>query len=348
MIKQEKVNQSKRFSNNKDVIIWALDPLQDPNEAKNLIKELRTWSSHLGCDVQPVAVFGSLTKAFPFSWENNTERLAQEIVGRYLKKAQCKDFLSPNMVFAATLSNRKMASELSKYAESKKAIMIFANTRAKKTWNPFRMGGFAETLIATSRVPVLLLNPTAQPSSKISSILFPTEFSRESKTALINLAPWAKAFNSKILIYNQVENFPFYPMDFSGTLPPVDTATITKDVEKSRTKKAHAWIQLLEERDLNCSALVSRQKKYLSADILDIANKNQINLIALASNSGPVSQTLLGGVAQDVLLQAKCPVLIFHKPKAVRKQAATKKHIVSQKIYDRKPNPRSVNSQRIT
>ncbi|MGE0633895.1 MAG: universal stress protein [Pseudobdellovibrionaceae bacterium] len=337
------MNLPKRYSKNENVIIWAIDPSQDPSEAKNLIKELRTWARHLNCEIQPVSVFSksvlSLTKKLPIPWEGNADKFAREAVGLYLKQTQCTEFLPPKIIFASTLSNRKMASVLAKHAESENALMIFAYTRAKKTWNPFRLGGFAETLVATSRVPVLLLNPSARPSSKISSILFPTEFSHESKNALLNLAPLAKNFDSQVLIYSQIENFPLYPMpiSFNGTVPPMmDIASTLRQVEESRTKKAQRWVHLLEGQGIDCSHLIRRQRKNLSADILDIANKNKVNLIAMASLSGPVSQALLGGVARDLLLEAKCPVLIFHKTKVAKMRPATQKQFANKRTQGKK------------
>ncbi len=318
-------------SNKKNKIIWSVDPTQNPAEAKNIIKELKIWAKHLKCEVQPVSIFSKSTLNFPiemaFPWKDKLQEVAQRSITRYLKKTQAKGFLPPELVFVPALSNRKMASEMAKYAEKRNAQLIFANTRAKKTWNPFRLGGFAETLVATSRVPVLLLNPSSVPSSKIPSILFPTDFSQDSKNALVKLEPWAKAFNSKIFLYDQVETPNIYPSDFSGIgqAQTRNMESMIKDVEKSRLKKGAEWSALLEEQNIKSSLLVQRQRKHLAADILEAAKKNKASLIAIASRSGPVTQALLGSVARDILLQAKCPVLIFYRPKASRKHVAQSK-----------------------
>ena len=315
-------------SKKKNKIIWSVDPTRDPDEAKNIIKELKIWAKHLNCDVQPVSIFSKSTLNFPieiaFPWKDKLQEVAQKSVIRYLKKTQATGFLPPESVFVPTFSNRKMASEMAKYAEKANALLIFVNTRAKKTWNPFRLGGFAETLVATSRVPVLLLNPASIPTAQIPSILFPTDFSLVSKNALVKLEPWAKAFNSKILIYDQVETPNIYPSDFNGTgqAQTFNMESLIKDVEKSRLKKGAEWSKLLKKQNIKSSLIVQRQQKYLAADILEAAKKNKASLIAIASRSGPVAQALLGSVARDVLLQAKCPVLIFYRPKASRKHIA--------------------------
>ena len=195
------------------------------------------------------------------------------------------------------------------------------------------MGGFAETLVAVSRTPVLLLNPEAKPSTQIPSILFPTDFSQDSKKALLNLGPWAKAFRSKILLYSQVETPVIYASEFSGYWPAANIDSLMKDVEKSRQKKAKQWSNVLAEQNVESRILIQNQKKSLGADVLEFAKKNNASLIALASRGGPVAQAVLGSVARDILLQAKCPVLIFHRPKTVRinlreqKRDATKRYV---------------------
>ena len=51
----------------------------------------------------------------------------------------------------------------------------------------------------------------------------------------------------------------------------------------------------------------------------------------MASESGPISQAILGSIPQDVLLLAKCPVLVFHDPKLVRQHSSksrrSRKHV---------------------
>jgi nucleotide-binding universal stress UspA family protein len=321
--------------NRKNKIIWAVDPTQNPTDAKNLIKEMKSWAKHLGCAIQPVSIFSNRTLNFPvelaFPWKEKFEEVAQKSIDRYFKKAGIKDVLPPEKIFISSNSNRKMAAELAKYAEKKKGLLIFAHTKAKKTWNPFRLGGFAETLAAVSRTPVLLLNPEAKPSTQIPSILFPTDFSQDSKNALLNLSSWAKAFHSKVLLYSQVETPAIYTTEYSGYWPAqlASLELLMKDIEKSRQKKAQQWSNILAEQNVDTRILIQHQKRSLGSDVLEAAKKSNVNLIALASHSGPVTQAILGGVARDVLLQAKCPVLIFYRPKAIRKHTFEQKPVPS-------------------
>ena len=312
-------------------IIWAVDPTQKPDEALNLVIELKYWAKRLECEIQPVSVFSNTALNFPlelaFPWKERFESAAKKSLSIYMKKIRTNGFLPAEIIFSSAISTRKLASELVQYAEKERALLIFANTRAKKSWNPFRIGSFAETLLAISKIPVLVFTPTSRPSIKKPNILLPTDFSRESKAALLQIEPWAKALDASIQIYSQVEIPDLYATSENYTWQgqTLDIEAIIKRTEKRRMKKAKEWSNYLNMKNITCSWLIKKQEKFLSTEILDLAKKNKSNLIVLTSRSGPISQALLGSVARDVLLQAKCPVLVFHQPKSIQKELVSTK-----------------------
>jgi len=306
-------------------LLWAVDPTQDPSEVKNLVKELKAWAKHLDSDVLPVAIYSramaNLPINMPYPWDEEFEERARKSLAHHLEKANASGFLPPELVFVPWISTRKMAFALAKFAQAKKAKLIFVNTRARKSWNPFRLGGFAETLITTSRTPVLLLNPASEPSGKIRTVLFPTDFSTHSRRALELLKPWAKAVEAKVLFFNQVELPKVYPSEFASGLPIGDAEHLVDEIEQTRISHSCDWQNILKEAGIESSAIIQRQRKYLAVEVLEAAKKNKVELIALASESGPFAQAILGSTARDVLLKAKCPVLVFFRPKVVRKHA---------------------------
>lgn len=138
---------------------------------------------------------------------------------RIVKVTHTESFRPPILLEVSTEAPREMAFEMAKYAEERRAKLVSVNTLAKRTWNPFRRGGFAETLVAISPVPVLVMNSAAQPTAQVSSILFPTNFSRSSRKALSQLKPWARAFEARIILFNQVEVPDVYPAGLDGLWP---------------------------------------------------------------------------------------------------------------------------------
>ncbi len=306
-------------------IIWALDPTRKPEDSIALVKQMKFWKKHLDCNVRPVSIFYKSIFNWPselaFPEKEVLQMAAQKSVEQHIKKARATDFLPPEILFAPTLSTRKMASELAQYAKQKRAILIFANTRARKGWNPFRLGGFAETLITSAKVPVVLLNSKTRSSEKISRILMPTDFTSESKNALLNLEPWAKNLNAKVTLYNQVESLNIYSAEpYQGWGPGTySVKPAMKATEEMRNLKAQIWLRRLQKKDIESSAIIEWEKKDLATSIVNVAKKNKVDLIALSSHRGAVSQSLLGSVARDVLVQSHCPVLVFYRPKPYRK-----------------------------
>ncbi|MGE3975510.1 MAG: universal stress protein [Bdellovibrionales bacterium] len=307
--------------NTQNVIIWAVDPTQNPKDSKNIIKEMKLWSRALDCKILPVTVIPQPLFRMPIQVETLGEKSLSKIVEKsvrnFLAKANFKGHLPPQFISIPSSSRRTKASALAQFAERNGAQLIVSATSARKTWYP-RIGGFAEALITISRTPVLLLNPQAKISPRISSVMFPTDFSGSSKTALMRLAPWLKKLNAKVLLYNQMET-PFVHIPASGVyLPEYYQETLATSQEASRKKKANNWSKIIEEQGISVSSLVENQKSILSDDIISVANRTKAQLIAMPSYSSPIARAFLGSTAREVLLQAKCPVLIFYRPKALR------------------------------
>lgn len=311
----------------KEKIVWAIDPSQNPKDSKNLIKEMKIWAEVFGCQIQPVSVFAKSILTLPSElslplrspWHKNFEEVAQQALTKFLKQVSFKELLPPEIITVPSASSRSMAKALANYAHRNKSLLIFVNTSASKKWRPFTLGSFSETLISISRIPVLAISPKAHISRKLPTILFPTDFSRNSRNALMNLIPWAKKFKSKIVIYNQIETPTVYAAEFNGSWNSANVESMIKQIEKSREMKSQLWIELLKAENIKASSVIQRQRKSLSEDIISVAKANKVSLIAVASSGGVVLHAILGHIAKEVLSLAECPVVIFFRPITHRK-----------------------------
>lgn len=333
----------------KNKIIWAIDPTQNANDSKALVKDLLYWAKTLDCEILPVSVFDRdrLTQMLTLQneklitkgrtsqkqWPRNQtpQQFANQAVRNYLEAFPQLPLVPAKILFTASSSTRSQALTLARYAEKQRAVMVILETRQRKSWNPFRLGGFTETLTATTGIPVLTRNPETKTINTISKILFPTDFSADSKNALLNLTAWAKSMDAKILLFHQIEEPNLYASEMStlALTTTINTEPLYKELHLSRTQVGQQWAQMLEKKGVASEVLLHRQRYSLPADILKAAKTYQAQMIVLSSHRGPTLQTLLGGVARDVLLQAKCPVLIFHRPKPKRNAGEARKAAVN-------------------
>ncbi len=299
-------------SSKKQTIIWAVNPTKNPKDAKELIKEMKVWSKKLNFDVQPVAVFSKLKTGFPAQlnllWGNNFEEFAKSTFDNYLKKLPTKSFLKPQILYSNSLSNRSMAADLSSFAKKVNAAMIFACTRVKETKNPIRLGGFAESLITLSSVPVMLMNPSVESKANKKTILFPTNFTPESQQSLVEIKPWVTELNSKVILFNQIQFPEYYTYDTVTS----KIHNILKETEALRRESLENISHDLSKDQIKSSVIVARSHNYLGAQIIEVARKNKVELIVITNTTGPLYQSILGSVAKDVLVRAKCPVLVLN------------------------------------
>jgi nucleotide-binding universal stress UspA family protein len=323
LVTKEIKMKAQKKSDKRKTILWAMDPSQDPKCEQAIVKELKTWAKKLDCDIQPVSILSDFPKTGPLDFtitaQFTLESAAARQASSFLKTARAAEFLSPKIIFVPWKSTRRMADALTEYAAQEKAIAIFTNIRSKKIWSSFRLGGFAESLITSSTVPVLVLNPKSSLTSKSPNVLFPTDFGVQSQSALMHFTPWAKAFDAKVLVYNQVENLANYSYAFSIPSSAIDVKELNSKSERARIKEGNIWTHHLQSHGVESKEIIQNQKKSLAADILATAKKNKVGLIVMASNSGPISQVLMGSVAKDILLQANCPVLIYYRPHSSKK-----------------------------
>lgn len=298
----------------KQKLIWAMNPAENPAAAKALLKELRVWANKLNCDIEPIAIFSKLYLNYPaevnVAFAESLEDLAFKSTKRYLKHFSSAGLLKPKIIFVASLSNRRLATELVDYSTQTNAAIIFINTRLKATMNPFRLGGFAETVMTRAQCPVLLMNPQVESKNEKHSILFPTDFSRESNAALAHLQPWALAFDSEVILFNQVE----FPSSYSQEFEINEKMNeFMYAAETARQKKLASWAAHLKKQNIKARVIIRRECRYVADDIIRMAKKNKVEMIVIASRTGTYTQAILGSVARDVLVQANCPVLVFHR-----------------------------------
>jgi universal stress protein A len=143
--------------------------------------------------------------------------------------------------------------------------------------------------------------------SKIKNILCPIDFSETSNEALEYAVQLAKANGASIHLLSVME-----PLVLVDSIP----ADYNEMVEKMREAREHLLDKAVEELQASAPHLKITSElltQFDAADaILEAGKKNAADLIVMGSHGRRgLSRVLMGSVAESVMREANCPVLIL-------------------------------------
>ena len=138
-------------------------------------------------------------------------------------------------------------------------------------------------------------------------ILFATDFSESSEMALSHSLAYAKMQNASILVVHVLS----VPSRASGE--GMLHHGVQFDTEETAERKLRHIADAI--KDVSCETRLLRGDA--AEQILQLADEEQVDLIAMGTvGRTGLSRLLMGSVAEQVVRQAKCPVLtIRHAPK---------------------------------
>lgn len=320
-------------------IIWSVNPSRNSEEAIETVKELNFWANNLNCQVQPVTVIPKIENGFPyrikqFFFQSDSEEETELKLSEYLNKLPTKDFLKSKIIYSSSGSNIKMASDLSNYSKETNAVIIVAGSRMKKTSNPFRLGGFAESLISFSQTPILLMQPKTIFKKNKKVILLPCSLKIDSELMISETAPYVSNLDSKIILFNQIEMPTISLRDNKNN----NLSTKAREVKLNRISELQKISNNLRQKGIQSSHIIIQSRSDVGSQIIDVAKKNHADLIIVTNSVGLIQQTLLGSIARDVITSSKCPVLVIPQNNQNTNLHTNNINKISNKIiFDSKP-----------
>jgi len=243
-----------------------------------------------------------------------------------LNQLKIRNLLNPKVIHSPKLSVKAAVHALITEAKREGAEAIVVHTHSKTALDRILLGSFAETLALNTCMPAIIISPEAKAEGAIHTVLFPTDFSAESKQALNTLAAWASGKGKvRIILFHQLQyvgHFGAVPM---GAVPyPVyDIEAETKLKERTGVK----WTAQLREKKLDAEFVIGRGVIAVDEGIRKAAQKHKADLIALASRSGAVESTLLGSVTRFIIRYSKLPVWVIHPKARTTKRKSLKSNL---------------------
>jgi nucleotide-binding universal stress UspA family protein len=150
--------------------------------------------------------------------------------------------------------------------------------------------------------------PRASEPFRLQRILVPVDFSEHSKNALTYAISIAKQFQSELVLVYVVESA-IYPAEFGFGQVALPTAEMERDFRERGKKELEKLVRSHINDQAKSRTMVA--EGHPASEILAIANKEQVDLIIIATHGHTgVEHLLFGSTTEKVVRKASCPVLV--------------------------------------
>jgi nucleotide-binding universal stress UspA family protein len=208
-----------------------------------------------------------------------------------------------------TVLEGKPAEEILRYADENNISLIAMASLGASTRGPWLLGNIAAKVIRVTGKPVLLIKtPAADEADKlqglINKILLPLDGSELGEAAIPYAEKLASALNAEIVLLQFV------------AVTVMETMSSNAIMEQEKALKTAAIIYLnnmatrLKDKGLNVSIAVDEGLGSAANHIIDFAEANGIDLIAMSTHGrSGISRWVFGSITDKVLHSGNTPVL---------------------------------------
>ena len=200
------------------------------------------------------------------------------------------------------------ARRIVELADDEPVDLIVMPTHARKGFERLLVGSVTEKVSRLSKVPVLTIPPTDEPSTglEINRVLFPTDFSDPADSALDDALAVASEFGADLMMVHVITIGDQDPGNPDWAFPVIPTEHLDQ-IERAATGE-------LESRERGTPDRVSVTTRVVrgfdpSVEIARVAAEEQADLIVMATHGHTgLMHALLGSTTGKVIRLADCPV----------------------------------------
>lgn len=297
-------------------MIWAVDPLAEEQKfQKHFVRVVTGISKGFPSGiVQPVYV---VTPPNPYIPERglrdffeNTENAVKKQWAKLVGRAKIPGLQEPKLLVCEDFSTKAAAGRLLEYARKNDASVIAVSTHARRGLPRAILGSFSESLVLQSEIPTLVINPTTETRSNIRHILFPSDLSGASRKVFLQVLELAREAKARVTVYHKVDFIDAFTVPSLYQFPMADEYA-EQDL-KRREEAIESFVAVSKKAGVKVDLVLDKGKKAPGDAILARAKKLQPDLIAMASQTGPVASMLLGSVTRQVVRAAPVPTWVIH------------------------------------
>jgi len=324
-------------------ILWLVDPFEKPGSLLDSVDWVRGLSKKLRSPVMPVHVLSGgafgLGADMQATWLMQLVVEAEERLARSMKALSARGLaiphlLAPHVISEVYHSRSEAVGGLLEFAQENNAQLLVLNRKAK-------MGGFAETLLLKSRMPVLVVphvrkTPQARRQRIPGSILVAMDLGsgREEvvRTVFKESLQWASKLGSSLCLFHALpfaSAAAYGPGAFDLGATAAASVFWSEEAAAIRRKELEKYQAMAQKKGVRCTIDLETRALRPADAIMRARKRHGSDWIAMASRSGRWSALVLGSVTRMVAREADCPVWIIHLSGHLSREEATEKEIKS-------------------
>jgi|GEM_PF-2132294 len=288
--------------------LWAVEPFHQTEvqirRTYRFISEVCGDSTKMEIGFIVTRTENDLNLAFDVDKSKRFTSYPKEILERKLNRSGVQSSnVRINVIDYPTFSKTKAANRLLKLAKDKDCELCVINSQGGGAIKKLFLGSFAESAVHLSDRKLLIINPHTKLSSKIRTVLFCYEPSKDSADALKQIIKFCKKWGAKLVIFHASQ------LGFG-----------VHESESSNEVKAHKdtsgkWQSAIEQKckkaKVKCEFQISTEFAMISDLALKAAKKVRADLISVLAKSGPTTALIGGSVTRQILRSSNLPVLVM-------------------------------------
>jgi nucleotide-binding universal stress UspA family protein len=289
--------------------LWAVDPFARHAEIQRSALQVFFVLAGDRSVVEPVY----LVNVHPES-ESTLSAIKKQAFDKYhglVEPTQSRGLLPLKIITSRQPMRRSEVETLIDYAKESGANLIIVSTRASSGAYRWLVGSFTDTLMLFSDVPLLVVSPTCKAKPEIEEVVFPTDFSPESRRAFERACKLAKDLGHGVTVFHKIPstNSTLFYTDLVAS--PMYHVTYREQAEFAEAQ-SKAWVEFAQLEGVPAQAVIRTACTQSAADVILNYTEGRKCLIAMAAKSGPISRALLGGTTRRVVRGATVPVWVVH------------------------------------
>jgi len=301
-----------------------LVPLDGSELAEVVFPYAKELAGRLDMEVVLLYVGGRVLSEFAPMHRAYIERAA-EIISQQVQEVQEKTGIKPGsnpIEVRGEMAEGYPAEEILRYADENKADLLLMATHGRSGRKRWILGNVADKVLRASKIPVLLVRagiPDTTPYDQWPSrtILVPLDGSEQAESVLPHVETLAKQrstepVNVTLLKICEPPSTPSYYAPELSEVPLNWGEYMEQEVVRCKQASTE-YLAKIEERfkDIGVSAQSEVLVGKASDVIVDYANKNPFNLIAMATHGrSGLSRLVYGSIAANIINGVSCPIFL--------------------------------------